>query len=423
MNGLLLAGLAFVMTVMAVYVDDPIDAEAKILLASVPERTANPSVFFRAGLNAPDGIDPVFYGRYRVESSQAHGYAYTSASLEGIQSVTLPAPQGPLFCSILDEAPCWKFIASVHGDQVDALQAEHATLLGRYQAWLSMAASGQHGPSIASENLPVDHLAHAHRIGVLRALVDARQGHAEGTALWLRQVILKLREHLATEDDLLAKMLLTDMLAESIDALSMISYAHRMNQSALAPLTAAEQDLTPAMANQFKMAYTFFLSPQGSIAGRLVRPEQDPRQPATAKRLDRFIYKPIAAVNLNFQDVRYWIEASRLKPQEFAALLNRPPTRSAWRALGRLRNPVGYALVQLMQPHFKAPITRLHALDMRIGMFNAVHRKSADGVQSKHAANPYGQGLPSMTRAHPSAVCMPVPEVIDVKAVCLRLTA
>jgi hypothetical protein len=423
MNGLLWSGLAFVMTLMGLYVDDPLESEARSVLASVPERITNRAVFFQAGLDAPDGIDPVFYGRYRVESSQAHGFAYTSASLEGIQSATLPAPKGPLFCSTLGEAPCWRRIAFVKADQVDALQTEHATLLERYQTWLGMASSEKHGPPRASENLPADHLANVHRIVVLRALADAEAGQAEAAAQSMREAIIRLRQHLATEDDLSAKMLLTDMIAEGIDALSMISQAHQMNRIALKPMTPAEQDLTPSMANQFKLAYRFFLSPRDSSLDRLGRSGLDAQQPAAINRLDRFVYKPIATVNLNFQDIRYWIEASRLEPSDFAELLSQPPKPTVWRTLGRLRNPVGHAMVQMMQPNFKEPIARLHALGMRIDMFNAVHVQSADGAQPKPAANPYGQGLPSMIRADPSAVCMPVPEVIDVKAVCLRLTA
>lgn len=416
-----LAVLVFILTIAVAYLDEPLSADARALLATVPDRTTNRVALYRAGLGAPEGVDPLLYGRYVLSGVQARSPSKGPRQIHTADLFPLRSPRGALFCSLLEDAKCWSTIGSMKAEALTALEADNATLLNRYQTWLGMSDPDKPISRSPEEALPIEHLSGAHRLTVLRAFQDATHGRAEAAASRLRGGIESLRRHLALGDDFSAKLLLADLIDESLQALSVISHQHRLKGPALPALTASERDLSPAIARQFKQTYEFFLAVESLPAPNDVRLRESL---VPLPGLYRFVYKSNNAINRAHQDMAFWIEAAQLTPANFANLMGRGAPVRPWRRIfDHLRNPVGQALGQLVESDFKPQIVRLQQLDIGIAMFNVTQTRRLDQIQSETIANPYGEALPASLSANQTSLCMPAPEVIEAKAVCLRLTA
>jgi hypothetical protein len=300
------------------------------------------------------------------------------------------------------------------------LETENATLLSRYQTWLHISDAENKSIGLTPENsVPTEHLSGAHRLMILRAFDDAAKGQVAAASQRLYRMISDLRRHLALADDFAAKLILADLMDESLQAVSVISHTHRIKLPPLRPLTPEEKDLSPAIARQFRKAYDFFLS----VDAMRSRGDDGPPDSATQRsRMQRFIYKPNHAINRTHQVMSFWMEAARGTPSEFARLMSQQASRNQALILwDHLRNPLGRTLSQLAEPNFKTQIVRLQRLDIMIAMFNATQEHALEDIPPEALASPYGLGGLAAPSPNRSALCMPSPDIIDANPTCLHL--
>ncbi len=422
-SNILVALSIFILTILAVFFDEPLSAEARATLAMVPDRTTHRAVLYRAGLNAPENLDPFIYGQYMLWGSSSSGTTSHPGALQAIESQGLRSPRGPFFCSLYEDSGCWSQISAINTETLTALEKDHATLLNRYQTWLKISDAKNETIGLTPENsVPVEHLSGAHRLVVLRAFHDAAQGQAMASSERLQTTIMDLRQHFTLADDFPAKLIVADLIDESLQVASVISQTHQVKIPSISPLTAQEKDLSVAMAQQFRKVSHFFLSIDGINFSRPPPQENSLAWAVRSLAMQRLVYKPKQTSNRAHEALRFWVKASRASPADFIRLMSQEihdnNFKQAW---DQWRNPLGHIVGQLAEPRFKLSIIRLQQLDITILMFNVTQEQPIDKLSSKALANPYGQGAPATLSANRSALCMPSPDLIHSEATCLRL--
>lgn len=422
---ILIALSIFILMVSVAPLDEPLSAQARDTLALVPNQTTHRAVLYRAGLNAPENLDPSVYGQHRLRGISSSGSTSTPGTRQASSLQGLRSPRGPFFCSLHENSRCWNQIVSVTAEALSMLEKDHATLLSRYQTWLKISDTENKTIGLSPESsLPVEHLSGVHRLMVLRAFYDAAQGQAAASLERLYRVISDLRQHFALPDDFPAKLILAELIDESLQAASVISRTYHVKTPPIPRLSPQEKDLSSAMAHQFRKASHFFLSIEALNVSDPKHTEEPRLKWMMRFAMQRLIYKPKQTLNRTHQALQFWMEASRASPAHFARLMEQEfhpgPVALVW---DQLRNPLGRILGQLAELNFKIPIVRLQQLDIMIAMFNATQGQALEQLSSEALANPYGQGAPAALSANRSALCMPSPDVIHTKATCLRLGA
>lgn len=344
------------------------------LAAAVPGPADNDNGYLLLlGMGAPEGEDPVAWAQaWLAAPRQPGGNGPVEAPGEdaggGLDLHSLPRPGNGLLCRP-GEPLCFEAISAPVAQRGELL-TRHAVLLARYRRLLTyQRLSTVSAAGAAEEPAPFQYLPVAAQLLRLQVMEQILQGRRGEAAALLREDVAGLRRHLALADQLVYKMVLVRLLSDQLVFLHRLGEEGllRMNASLwaalLAPLSAAERDLTPAMQHE--------LAQQAALLRSL---DRDPRFFDETRPLPgwvvRAMFKPNMSINATALPLHHVAELSLLDAAAFAARADEATPASRG---GRLRNRAGYALVEVARPDFRPYIQRLHGLDAELERLRAVN--------------------------------------------------
>ncbi|MDD0844796.1 hypothetical protein [Pseudomonas sp. Gutcm_11s] len=374
--------------------DEPLLADARAWLQAPPAAAESVAYYQLLGLDAPAGQDPQAAGRQLLDAHRQwraeHGFSDLLQPAAAAERIELPAG----LCA-LGEPGCLQQLRD-NPAQLAGLLARHAELRQRYENLL--AQSDYRTLSQPSMDEPLANytsLDRANRLLAAQALVLAEGGlGAAGLAL-LQQDVRQLREWLGRADNLILKMMLVRLLAADLDAIAVLHDAGLLPRPAAQPaLSEAERSLQGAMQREFALVgfglMTLLDNPQTASELGVLRWQL------------RWLYKPQMTVNDSLPAYRRVANASQLDTAAFVRSLQSPARAepSLWR---RVRNPLGAILGQVATPDFNQYLARLHDLDAKLVLFNAL------GQAVPEVDNPYRADQRASWDAKRQAYCFAGP--------------
>jgi len=387
--------------------DEPLTPQALAWLDEPAD--ADSSAYYQLlGLDAPAGEQPQAVGRRLLQAHRQwrseHGPYDLLVSADGAR-IELP---GQELCP-LGEPAC---LRQLRGDRaaLAELLARHGELLRRYEDLLALndyRTLSQ--PSMDEPLANFTSLDRANRLRGARALALAVDGRGDEALALLQQDTRQLRAWLARADNLVLKMVLVNQLGRDLDGIAAL---HREGllpaPAAQAPLSEAERSLEAAMRREFALV--------GSGMLTLVDNPQTAAELGVFRWQLQWLYKPRMTVNDLLPDYLRVAARSRLEAAAFVRSLDRPARRqlSTWR---RMRNPVGAILGDVAMPDFGKYLARLHDLDAKLALFNALGRAVPE------ADNPYRPGQRPWWSGERQAYCFDGPLKDEHGLRCLPWTA
>ncbi|MEO4049158.1 hypothetical protein AAFN46_18990 [Pseudomonas sp. CAU 1711] len=386
------------------WLDEPLDPQARAWLA--PPAPGDSAAYYQLlGLDAPAGQDPQAVGRQRVQAHRQwraeHSFSKLMASAAG-DRIALP---GDELC-VLGEGDC---LQQLREDRavLGELLVRHAELLRRYENLLALQDYRSLSPPSMDEPLAnFTSLERANRLRMAQALALAEDGRGAEALALLEQDLRLLRRWLERADQLILKMQLVKLVGRELDSIAALYRAGLVPApAALAPLSEAERSLEAPMRREFAL-----------VGSGLLTLVDDPQTAAGAKWLLRWMYKPHMTVNDSLPDYQRIAAKSRLGTAAFARTLAAPvrSETSLWR---RMRNPVGAILGAIAIPDFNKYLARLHDLDAKLTLFNAL------GQAVPVADNPYRPGQRAKWDDKRQAYCFNGPLKDEQGVRCLPWTA
>lgn len=388
--------------------DEPLDTRAQAWLEPPAESAESAAYFQLLGLDAPAGQEPQAVGRQRV---QAHRQWRTqhdlSEPMAAVASERIELP-GAELC-MLGEGDCVQRLREERAVLAELL-VRHGELLRRYETLLALQDyRSLSQPSMDEPLANFTTLDRANRLRAAQALALALDGRGDEALALLQQDVRLLRGWLARADQLILKMILVRQLGKDLDAIAALHRAGLVPSPAAQPaLSAAERSLESAMQREFALVGIGLLT--------LVGNPQLAAEVQVSRWKLHLMYKPHMTVNDMFPDYQRVAAHSRLDTAAFVRTLTSPPRRapSLW---SRVRNPVGTILGSVAMPDFSKYLARLHDLDAKLALFNAL------GQSVPEADNPYRPGQPASWNAQRQAYCFtgPLPDEQGVR--CLPWAA
>lgn len=317
---------------------------------------------FLAGLDAPPRHSPAALGEARLQE-----YQQWRASHEFVDQSFIPAPRDRLvlpagadFCPVEKQA-CFNGLLQRQA-QLPALLTEHTALLNRYRYLLTLGDFRTlHLPSAAEPGLPLTYLIRGQQLLSLRAFSQALAGDSAGAQALLLEDHAGVRRYLARADQLVLKMVLASMLNRNLEWLARLQ---RMGLTPgvapLAPLTAAEHSLRPAMQREFLGTATLLADlREDDIPGMLEETSVF------------FEYKPQMTINASLVHYQQTADLSETTPAIFQQLVSVNPELSV--PYTGMRNRIGNILLSVANPDFVGYVGRLMDIDSKIRLvgFNA----------------------------------------------------
>ncbi|WP_137973979.1 hypothetical protein [Pseudomonas sp. F(2018)] len=381
--------------------DEALNPQAKAWLEE-PAAPADSAAYYQLlGLDAPAGQDPQKVGRQLAQAHRQwraeHGpYDLMAPATEGAH-IELP---GKELCA-LGEVDCLQQLRE-NREGLAALLNRHAELLRRYEDLLVLNDYRTLSPPRVDEPLAnFTTLDRANRLRGAQALALAEDGRGAEALALLQQDVRLLRQWLARADNLILKMVLVRQLGNKLDAIAVLHRAGLVPRPAAQPaLSEAERSLEAPMQREFALVGSGLLS--------LVN---DPQSAGVPEWQLRLMYKPHMTVNDSLPDYLRAAANSRLDTAAFVRVL-RIPVRSKTSFWRRLRNPVGAILGDVAMPDFNLFLARLHDLDAKLTLFNAL------GQAVPKADNPYRPGQRALWNEKFQAYCFSGP-LKDKQGCCL----
>lgn len=419
---LLLAGIALVLVLLALAWRDesPDDAiEGFVALRNAVPRNDTP--FYLLGFEAAPDRDPLPVGRYRARSyalalSTGLHPAQPLPWIDPYEIERYALPEGPLFCKLADRACLDVLLAA--GKELGPLLREQQVLLARYRTLLALPEGCScQVPQTSRLDLmfPASAVLRGGRLHNLAALQAARAGDVGGALRALQGHVARLRPHLAGTDDLMAKMTYQLLVAETLEVMAAVGRRHPGAPLAtVAALTPDEIDLSLPLAREYLVA-------KHDFAGFEAHPEWLPGIGAALGGGSRLAFKPQMTLNAVYRAVGASASASRHGAASLVATLPRldpPPPRPA---LARLRNPAGEALLAEADYRFLPFVARMHDLEAKVALFNAV-AQARGKVAWAAVRNPYySQPRSPVMSADARDVCFEGPLPDEFRLRCLAL--
>lgn len=399
--------------------DEPLEPEAQAWLDAVQARGEGESVAYQLmmGLDAPAHQDPRDLGRQRLAAYAAAGPNKAFEYSEPPAGERLARPSRESLC-VLGEADCFQRF-SQDPDAAQRLLDEHALILQRYREVLAENDYRSQAVPGVAEPLPVYILiSDGNRLLALQALLMAQQGDALGARRLLEDDIRQLRGQLARADQLIGKMIWTNLLSADLDVLARLRAEELLGalnpQSELDP---AERDMAPALQHEFAGQALLFL-------GLADVTEMHADFPAGSASV---LYKPRQSVNLVFAQARPLVAMATLDAVEFAEVAAREPEQRLVSPWLRPNNPIGVILANVAAADMRTYIGRLHDLNAKLRLFNLLARLP-DGqlpdpawlARQSDVQNPYRPGaLPSWSE-RTGQLCYAGP-LGDARGRCIRV--
>jgi hypothetical protein len=388
--------------------DEPLDPQAKAWLAE-PEASADSAAYYQLlGLDAPAGQEPQAVGRRLVQAHRhwraQHDLTESMAAVDS-QRIELP---GAELCA-LGEGNCLQQLREDRAALAELL-VRHGELLRRYEQLLALDDySSLSQPSMDEPLANFTTLDRANRLRAAQALALALDGRGDEALAALQQDVRLLRGWLARADSLILKMMLARQLGNDLDVIAALHRAGLLPPPSAQPaLSEAERSLEAPMRREFALV--------GSGLLTLVGDPQAAAELGASRWWLRWIYKPHMTVNDSLPDYLRAAANSRLETAAFVRTVKLPSRseRSIWRGM---RNPVGAILGGIAMPDFNKYLARLHDLDAKLALFNALGQSVPD------ADNPYRPGQPASWNAQRQAYCFSGPLRDEQGLRCLPWTA
>ncbi|MDG9923364.1 MULTISPECIES: hypothetical protein [unclassified Pseudomonas] len=371
--------------------DEPLNPQAKAWLDE-PAAPADSAAYYQLlGLDAPVGQDPQTVGRQLVQAHRhwraEHG-PYDQMVSAGGERIELP---GKELCA-LGEAGCLEQLRQDRAALAELLN-RHGELLRRYERLLALndyRTLSQ--PSMDEPLANFTTLDRANRLRGAQALALALDERGDEALAILQQDVRQLRAWLARADNLILKMMLVNQLGRDLDTIAALQHAGLVSApAAQAPLSEAERSLEAPMQREFAL-----------VGSGLLTLVDSPETAAAPKWRLLLMYKPHMTVNDMLSDYQQVAANSRLDTAAFVRTV-RVPSRSAPSLWRRARNPVGTILGSVAMPDFNKYLARLHDLDAKLALFNAL------GQAVPEADNPYRPGQRAKWDAKRQAYCFTGP--------------
>ncbi|WP_252272440.1 hypothetical protein [Pseudomonas subflava] len=381
--------------------DEPLDPQAQAWLEPPAVGAESAAYYQLMGLDAGAGQDPQVVGRARLQAHRqwrtAHRFddLLTAAAVERIE-----LPREPL--CMFGEPDC---LPRLRGDRarLAELATRHGELLRRYEHLLALNDfRSLSQPSMDEPLANAVALDHANRLRAVQALALAEDGRGAEALALLQWDVHLLRQWLARADTVILKMLLVRQLGSHLDALAALYRTGLVPRPETQPaLSEAEHSLEVAMQREFAL-----------VGGGMLTMTDNPQMAAALKGLLHLMYKPHMTVNDMLPDYRQIAARSHLDAPTFAHTLERSmrDTPSLWR---RARNPVGGILGGIAMPDFNPYLARLHDLDAKLGLFNAL------GQTVPEADSPYRPGHQARWNNMRQAYCFSGPLTDGLYVRCL----
>ncbi|WP_068828851.1 hypothetical protein [Pseudomonas sp. BMS12] len=374
--------------------DEPLAPQAAAWLQS-PAATPDSFAYYQLlGLDAPAGKDPLVVGRQLLQVHRQwraqHGFSEPMVNDEG-ERIALP---GQALCAF-GEPDCLPRLRQDRAALAELL-ARHSELLQRYDKLLALSDYRTLAePSMDEPLANFTSLRQANLLRAAQALALAEDGRgAEALALLQLDAYL-LRGWLARADNLILKMVLVRLQGNDLEAIAALYGAGLLPHPAKLPaLSEEERSLAPAMRREFALVGAGLLN--------LVDNPQLVAELGVHSWQLRWLYKPQMTLNDSLPAYLRVADNSRLDAQAFARTLAEPaPSEpSPWR---RVRNPVGVILSQVAIPDFNRYLARLHDLNAKLALFNALGQSEPD------VDNPYQTGPKASWNAKRQAYCFSGP--------------
>lgn len=413
---LLFVLIGVVAVILLLQIDDPLDTEVDALIQSATPPSSSRAYLYLLGLHAPRGQDPAELGEQRFASTKQPDSDDPLPPDSSGSTDILTLPEGDLFCGLSDDGCLYRLFTS--SDEVAAVVAQNQILLDRYRTFLSLNDFATLEEASLDE-LPVAyrHMMHGNRLALLSALQTAANGQSDQAVGELFDMIRALRHKLTTADTLITKALLTALIADNLDALSVLIQQHAFTTAKpLEPLSAAEKSMKKPVAHELRGMYSFY----STLDREADKHDPSGQWPHWVRRL---FFKPNMSVNASYAHYRNALTLAELVPAEFAEFVDRINNKTveelphAW-----LRNYVGSQLVNIAGPAMTRYVELIFDLDAKITLFNAsLSDPSMKSIAGK-LPNPY---FPSDAFAYrPSskdAVCFESVSKAADNAICLAL--
>ena len=369
--------------------DEPLAPQAWL---EPPAESADSAAYFQLlGLDAPAGQEPQAVGRQLLQAHrQWRAQHDLSEPMAAVASERIELP-GAELC-MLGEGDCVQRLREDRAVLAELL-VRHGELLRRYETLLALQDyRSLSQPSMDEPLANFTTLDRANRLRGAQALALALDGRGDEALAALQQDVRLLRGWLARADNLILKMMLARQLGNDLDAIAALYRAGLVPAPAAQPaLSEAERSLEAPMQREFAL-----------VGSGLLTLVDSPETAAASKWRLLLMYRPHMTVNDMLPDYQRVAANSRLDTAAFVRAVKLPSRseRSIWRGV---RNPVGAILGGIAMPDFNKYLARLHDLDAKLALFNAL------GQGVPEADNPYRPGQSASWNAQRQGYCFSGP--------------
>ena len=244
-------------------IDDELTDESKLLIKLTTTSSDSAAFVYALGIFSAGTEEPGEVGRSLLEEYQKVELDEHYLVNEYPESKQLPLPNGELFCNFREER-CLKSLFSIDFD-IDELYQKHQVLIQRLDTFYSFTEYSTLTQPILTERFPpLRYISAAMRLKLLSAIKMHRSGSSKQAMRILNAQLSQLRHVLARQDNLIGKIMFLMKLSETVEVMSVIRQASKIEVDKIAPLSVAEKTLSNAFAREFALHYNTFESLDGN---------------------------------------------------------------------------------------------------------------------------------------------------------------
>jgi hypothetical protein len=412
----------FAAVIASTQIDDELSNEALALVRVIEEPKESHAYLYFLGINAAPDADPLEVGRNLLEEYRKLEADKNYEVVEYNHPDQIQAPEGELFCSFSDD-DCVRTLFTSDFD-IEELQWEYAIVLKRMERLHGFGDYHSLSKPTYSEPIPpYQYIPRVERIWVLRSISLYKEGKAKEALMLLMNRLSVLRSSLASQDNLIGKMVHLAAISEIVDAASVIraDSADATKMEMIPDLTLSEKELDVVSAREFGLAYYLFKDLDGhseffKTSGLTQEEEIEEGEKGEKKVpawLIRLFYKPNMSINAIAPHYTRMARLSRLTPREFAMEIDGGKELEAETSM--FRNYIGHLLLSYARPDTNRYVARIMDLETKIELFNKIHHF---GVPENKLNNPYYEGEFAFRKG--SSVCFRGPFKDERGMRCLR---
>ena len=337
--------------------------------------------FYLLGIFASEDEEPGQLGRALFKR-----YAQFDSEQESEASIypenqRLSLPQGQLFCKA--KTYCCLSTLFNEYEAIDEVLDENKVLIQRINTFTQFGDYHTLAkPSVYERFPPFEYLSAGERLKTLIAIKHHMQGEHDLAIQLLSQQIQSQRDILANQDNLIGRLVMLVKLSETLDVLSIILTNTGSKVDALPRLNTAEKSFYFVMAREFATAF-YGLQDMRHIANYAGDAISAPGWVLAT------MYKPNMTVNASVGSYTYAEYLATLSAEKFAREI--ATDRKTRIPTSRLRNNIGYILINIADVNFAPYIARFHDLDAKLILFNRMHAKAVDPDTLDNPYYPGGQ--------------------------------